>query len=446
MKQWRHYGYRAIFLLFIYLFIFGFGIFAFELPKQPTNDSFDIERLNTASETDLYATIIEGNNDALKTRLALIDAATETIDISIYSIHNDHAKKIIYYALLDAADRGVKVRYLIDGFFEGGRYVDDPGLDYLSMHDNIEIKYYNEFSLTHPAEVHNRMHDKLLIVDGYYGLMSGRNIGDRYFVGETLYDRDVLVYGVNSQVIDDMTTYFNQVYTYPLSDVYENASDEAIRHTLESAYNLYTSTNPIEQTLSTLETGAIQIIQALFIHNPLTAIPKQPVVLETLIQIAEDKDDIIIQSPYIVVTKNMKTLFDPLLDKNITFLTNSAATNSNIPAAGGYLRDRDAILDTGTLYEYEGAMLHAKSMVFGDDISVIGSFNMDPRSTYLSTESMLVIVSEPFNDTLRMHINTIIDDSVLITEASPTIDNASLPRRIAIRITQILFLPFERLL
>ncbi len=446
MKPWIHYGFKAVFLLFLYLAIFGLGIFAFELPKKPTNENFDIERLNTPSETELYATIIEGNNDALKTRLALIDAATETIDISSYSIHNDHAKKIIHYALLDAADRGVKIRFLIDGFFEGGRYIEDPGLDYLSMHDNIEIKYYNEFSLTDPAEVHNRMHDKLLLVDGYYGLMSGRNIGDRYFIGETLYDRDVLIYGDDSQVITDITTYFNAVYKYPLSDVYEHTADSEVRNTLKSAYNIYTNTNPINQTLASLETDAIQITQALFIHNPLTAIPKQPIVLETLIDVAKDKDDIIIQSPYIVVTKNMQTMFAPLRDKNITFLTNSATTNANIPAAGGYLRDRDMLLDVGAIYEYDGAMLHAKSMVFGDDISVIGSFNIDPRSTYLSTESMLIIVSEPFNDSLRMYMNQIIDDSDLITEDSPALANASLPKRVAFRIVQILFLPFERLL
>ncbi|MFW5842265.1 MAG: phospholipase D-like domain-containing protein [Bacillota bacterium] len=446
MKHFVNYGYKALLLISIYLFIFGLGIFAFEHPKTKTNAAFDIDVLNHESETALYATIIENNNAALKTRLALIDAATETIDLSIYSIHNDHAKHIIYHALYEAAERGVRVRFLIDGFVEGGMYFDDPGLDFLTMHENIEIKYYNTFALTHPHDVHNRMHDKLLIVDDYYALMSGRNIGDRYFFGETLYDRDVLIYGSDSQVINAMTNYFNAVYHYPLSEVYQNTEDPSIREMLAAAYNTYITDYPINDTIDNLMLDAIQITQALFIHNPLTAIPKHPLVLETLVDIAKDEEDIIIQSPYFVITKDMKRVLDPLMGQALTILTNSATTNTNVVAAGGYLKDRDAIIADATIYEYDGAMLHAKSMVFGDDISVIGSLNMDPRSAYLSTESMLVIVSEPFNHLLRTQMDDMIDDSVLITENSPAIDNASFTRRIAIRITQILFYPFERLL
>lgn len=446
MIHFVKYGYKAVFLLVIYVFIFGMGIFAFELPKTKTDLAFDIDVLNDSSETPLYATIIDNNNDALKTRLALIDAATETIDLSIYSIHNDHVKHIIYQALLNAADRGVSVRFLIDGFFEGGIYIDDPGLEYLTMHDNIEIKYYNAFSLSHPQEVHNRMHDKLLIIDDYYALMSGRNIGERYFIGDTLYDRDVFIYGSHSHVIQDMREYFNAVYRHPLSTTYQSKTDSTISNTLETTYNAYITDNPLGNTLQALKSESIQIVQALFIHNPLTTIPKQPTVLDTLTRIAEDKDDIIIQSPYFVITKDMKRMLDPLLSQSLTILTNSAATNTNIPAAGGYLTDRDAIKDEATIYEYEGAMLHAKSMAFGNDISVIGSLNLDPRSTYFSTESMLIIVSEPFNQQLRTQMDAMIADSNLITEDSPPIDNASFARRIAIRITQIFFYPFERLL
>lgn len=132
----------------------------------------------------------------------------------------------------------------------------------------------------------------------------------------------------------------------------------------------------------------------------------------------EAEESIFIQSPYVIPTKKMlKPLRgEELMADRIDILTNSLAASPNVLASSGYRKYRKKIIDSGVdLYEFQGpGSIHAKSFIFDDRLSLVGSFNVDPRSAYLSTETMVVIDSEEFTAHLKGAIDNQIDNSLLV--------------------------------
>ena len=159
--------------------------------KETQNDSW-----NEHSENMERAVIIEKNSEALLQRVRLIQNAKEKIILSTFAFQSDESGKVILGALLDAADRGVYVRVLVDGMES---WIDMEGNPYfygLSSHENVEVKLYNKANPLKPWKTMGRMHDKYLIADGKTYVLGGRNtynyfLGD--FPGHKNYDRDVLV-------------------------------------------------------------------------------------------------------------------------------------------------------------------------------------------------------------------------------------------------------------
>ncbi|HEY8445145.1 MAG TPA: phospholipase D-like domain-containing protein, partial [Bacilli bacterium] len=135
-----------------------------------------------------------------------------------------------------------------------------------------------------------------------------------------------------------------------------------------------------------------------------------PVVFNTLIELSQKYDELFIQSPYLIINNEMKKYLNDLENKDITILTNNLDYNPNYFATSGYIRYRKKIAQNTKLYEFQSqSSIHAKTIVMGDEISIIGSFNIDPRSTFLSTESVVVIYSQEFtahlNNTLSQYLN-----------------------------------------
>ncbi|MCG4586292.1 phospholipase D-like domain-containing protein, partial [Anaerosalibacter bizertensis] len=148
------------------------------------------------------------------------------------------------------------------------------------------------------------------------------------------------------------------------------------------------------------------------IHNPIERFNKEPWCWYEITNLAERaKEFIFIQSPYIIPTKDMLkhigTIDVPR--ENIDILTNSLASTPNAMAYSGHIRHRKKMVDFGAnVYEFQGpGSIHAKSYIFDDRISLVGSFNMDSRSTYLSTETMVVIDSKEFAN----HLKKVIEDN-----------------------------------
>ncbi|MGM0435804.1 MAG: phospholipase D-like domain-containing protein [Bacillota bacterium] len=438
MKKWVRRFVVLIAVFVLYTFFFGVLIFNFPLQSE-SGTAYDTQKLMHSDETldTTYATILDDNQKALDVRLALIESANEKIDVSYYTLHDGRSRDLIFSALHDAAERGVEVRIILDGIFYY-QTVDEPEyVEALKSHELITVKLYERYNPLLPHTIQNRLHDKLLIIDGTYGITGGRNIGDRFFFDgeEGLYsstkDRDILIHSDKAhKTVESMHTYYNTLFAYEhthtLKKDIENA--ETLIGEMHAAMTDYRNTYSKTATLSWIEANKVTVDNATFVHSPLSRMHKDPVLLKTFSAIASESDALFVQSPYIIFSKRMLEDFPDYNDKDITVLTNNMDKGTNLFAMSGYIRYRDLINEHATLYEYQGdTTIHAKTMTFDSDISVIGSFNLDPRSASLSTESAIIIVSEDFKSALDTVIEPYLNQSLEVNGDGDYVTNPAVP-------------------
>ncbi len=413
----------AILLYISYGFVFG--ILIFNLPIVVESDvEYNYEEILSESDTDTYAYILDDLKMSLDARLALIDQATETINISYYTIHGGISRDLFFGALLEKADEGVEVNVIIDYVFYYQTRDEAIYYNALAAHENVEFKLYEPYHLLKPYTMQNRLHDKLLMVDDTYGIIGGRNIGDRYYdvgvdTGVKTYDLDVLVFGkTNHPTVESMNAYYHTLFNHDFSKCLEATYTEEkmiVAENMKDAFNDYKRTHSMRETLDTLYADAKTVSNATFIRSPLTRFHKDPVVLNTLTEVANDYDEWFAMSPYIIFSSLMQDHFPSSEGKDIKVLTNNPALSTNLFAMSGYMRYKPAIAETTTLYEFNGEhSIHGKGMIFGDEVSVIGSYNLDPRSTTLSTESVMILYGEEFTNAFNVVIDEFIDHSIRV--------------------------------
>lgn len=201
--------------------------------------------------------------------------------------------------------------------------------------------------------------------------------------------------------------------------------------------------NVCDYTEKTYETNSI-----ILLSNSTGIYPKEPKVFFSMIELMKNaKERVDIHTPYIICNEMMYESLSDVgsMDIDVRLMTNSVANNGNPFGAGDYRKNKNKILETGiSIYEYEGGVsYHGKSIAIDNDISIIGSFNMDMRSAYLNTELMLVINSEDLNTQLRRHLEVYeldsrlaIDDDNYITPAGLNVQKLSLKKMMQINIIQ----------
>lgn len=425
---------------FIYALVMGAVIFRFHTPK--TSDYLKnnpVERFWGQDEEDGFSIdrviLLEDGTEAAKRRINLVENAEKRIDISYYGYHDGLSTDIFTACLLAAANRGVKVRILLDGF-ANLRREDLPGSIYaFTEHPNIEFKYYEPIDGLKPWTWNNRLHDKILLVDNKWVITGGRNIADKYFdKGEEArlsFDRDVFI--MNTEVsssksaLDQVTEYYDYLWNhqfsqYPIKELSTIQIREAQERTNYLAELLlgvrHTHPEMFDPSLEWMD-EAIDTNKVTYIHNPITRFNKEPWVWYEITRLMEQANEsIFIQSPYVIPNKRMQGYidFEKLEGIDITVLTNSFGSNSNKLGLPGYLKFRKGIVDfVHQVYEYQGVgSLHAKSFIFDDRISMIGTFNVDPRSAFLSTKSMVVIDSEEFAEVFKKAVEDLLDQSLLV--------------------------------
>lgn len=387
--------------------------------SEKTKQETQIEKFFDATAgSPERAAVIEDNQDALEQRMRLIHNAKESIVLSTFAFHSDESGKIVIGALLDAADRGVKVQVLVDGFESWTAMEGNPYFYALSSHHNTEVKLYNKANPLKPWKIMGRMHDKYLIADHQVYLLGGRNtynyfLGD--FPGHKNFDRDVFVYCENPQKensINQLQEYFETVWNDDSCRYFHKKEKlktrNSVRKAIQDVENCYQSyVADHESTISdedykrdTFETEQISLIS-----NPIHTQAKEPVVWYQLGELMKNAQErVVIHTPYIICNEMMYDTWKKIAENvpDFSVMTNSTANNGNPFGSADYDKNRDKILDTGIdIWEYEGGYsYHGKSILIDDDISVVGSFNMDMRSTYLDTELMLVIRSKEVNQQL----------------------------------------------
>lgn len=405
------------------------------------------ELINT--KTGVYT--LEEGDISMISRAWLSESAEKTIDIQYFIFSADNIGLIALDYLLRAADRGVKVRLLVDDIMVEA---DADELLALDAHPNLEIRIYNPSAnigknlpqklLSLAADFrgfNQRMHNKTFIVDGKVVITGGRNIADEYFDYDHEYnfrDRDVLLIGKVSARIQQS---FDEFWNDPLSVSVTNIVDESeAKLDTATAYNYLHqyACNPdnfwpqvrekikqvpmafdqIQKTGDFVWCDSVSFVSDIPGKNAGDAgLGGGGVTTDSLVSlIRKAKHSINIQSPYLITTGLSQQLFLDAVKRGVqvNILTNSLSSTDNLEAFSGYRRERETLLSTGIhIYEFKpdaeirfklmtGALqkkinyapifgLHAKSMVIDSTIAVIGTFNLDPRSANLNTECFAIV-------------------------------------------------------
>ena len=422
-----------------YAVLFSVVIFAFPRPyKREELQTNPLIPQNEQSETRDRVELVESGEEGAIVRIRLIENAKESIDISYYSLQDGTFTKILLGSIMDAADRGVEVRMILDGLTKLTSITGEfKNVIYgLEAHQNIELKFYEPINLLFPMSWNRRLHDKIIIVDENLALIGGRNIADKYYLEHIEQDnfskdRDAIIYkdesrGDYDSVISDMKSYFEQTWNYKNSKPFKKALHykKIVRGDVSNRNLKYdylklreTAKEKIEQINWYDHTIAVDSIK--FVYNPEGKMFRDPLCIRALLQLASQAEEsMFIQSPYIIPTRRMKTEYkqhDVDVEK-ITVLTNSYYSSPNPLAISGYSSHRKRLVDSdATIYEYQGqGSIHSKTYMFDDYISVVGSYNLDARSSYLNTESMVVIRSKEFAELLKENIQVDLDKSLKV--------------------------------
>jgi len=399
------------------------------------------------------AYILEKGEEALMGRAWLAQHAQERIDIQYFIWSTDNIGILAAEMLLEAADRGVTVRVLVDDFLIDAH---DKTLLLLAAHRNVQIRIYNpKYSVGTSTwrmivnavmdfrGSNQRMHDKTAIFDGVAGITGGRNMADEYFDFDHDYnfrDRDILLLGL---AVQDMRANFDEFWESALAvPVEELVDDSTLQVTSEDVQEKYEQLHAyardpvnfepsVRAAINSMPTIFPILLQAMAWHD-VTFISDDPgknagdaglggggaSTSELINALSSAKHSVLIQSPYLIVPKGGIELLNELNSRGVSIRvsTNSLASTDNIPAFVGYFKQRPRLLQAGIeLYEYKPHpqiqsdlveryprladknpifALHAKSMVIDGKQIFIGTFNLDPRSANLNTEVGVLIESE----------------------------------------------------
>ena len=387
--------------------------------------------------------------DAFVARMALAGAAERTLDLQYYIFHDDLTGKLILDNVLGAADRGVRVRILVDDTTAKGR---DAGIAVLSSHRHIEMRVFNPSAGRSSASwlfnaasdfdrINHRMHNKMFVADNQVGVVGGRNIGDEYFgarEGVNFADLDLLAVG---PVVQDLSRsfdeYWNSEWAYPIESLHGEKADPAALEKGRQALAAHRTAAGDSDYAKRLRDSDL-LKKLLARELPLAWAPAQVVYDKPKKAAGGDADatirlgpqlrsavvdirsEIIISSPYFIPGENGITLFGKLRKQGVRvrILTNSFAANDVAVVHSGYAQYRKDLVKLGVeLYEIKpslteaseqerksfgssGASLHAKSFIFDRQQLFVGSLNLDPRSLYLNTELGIVVDSPDLADTL----------------------------------------------
>lgn len=377
--------------------------------------------------------LVDGHS-AFAARMRLADAAERSLDVQYYIWHDDLSGTLLFDALRRAADRGVRVRLLLDDNRTAGM---DRTLAALDAHPEIEVRLFNPFTirrfrplayLLDFARLNRRMHNKSFTADGQATIIGGRNVGDEYFdaADAALYaDLDVLAVGpVVQAVSQDFDRYWSSASAYPAERILaptdaataalvEDQARERMREPRAQEYLLAVAAHPFVQDLLARRLTFHWAPTRMISDDPAKGLGRAqahamlPHRLAELLGVPQRRLRLV--SPYFapasVGTRELTELAQRGVDVQI--LTNSLAATDVLPVHAGYAKRRKALLRAGVrLFELQSlqpqgerpdfgassaSSLHAKTFAVDGERVFIGSFNFDPRSARLNTEMGFVI-------------------------------------------------------
>ena len=415
--------------------------------------SFVEEAKKHTGKTGVY--ILDQGEQALLSRAWLAERAEKSIEVQYFIWSNDNIGILATDALLQAAKRGVRVRVIVDDLL-----IDAPDKTLLALakHPLIEIRVYNpKHKVGTPMHkriinmladfkgFNQRMHDKTFIVDAAVVITGGRNMADEYFDYNQNYnfrDREVFFLG---NAVAEASASFERFWLSPLSVPVEDLFDglgimqksisvddievQAIYEELHDYARLEENFRPeVRDAIKQLSERFPELVNAIK-WTDVEFISDLPGKNDSIISLRgggrsttrlaemlkQAQHDVVIQTPYLVLTKEAEVLFRELTARGVRIRvsTNSMASTDNNQAFSGYLNQKKRLLKMGMeIYEYKPQpavvtqliqrypeiaanspvfAIHAKTMVIDGKTVFIGTFNLDPRSINLNTEVGVII-------------------------------------------------------
>lgn len=376
--------------------------------------------------------LLSSGEDALASLAALADRASRSLDLQYYLMRDDASTRALLARVRTAAERGVRVRMLLDDLNTTGA---DDALLCLARHPNIDLRLYNPFpagrgsTLTRMLasahdlrRINQRMHNKLFVADNAIAITGGRNLGNAYFVqsaSSNFVDLDVIAVGpVVRELSASFDRFWNSELAWPLQAL---AAGEPDCSAQQRAAAVPPAGIPVGALARELDDARLQLVWA-----PAAVLADAPSKIasegdpERSETIADDiatltglaRQEVVLVSPYFVPGRRGIALARELQARGVRLrvLTNSLAATDAPIVHIGYARYRHELLESGVeLYELRNqlgaarshlgsfgsslASLHAKALVIDRRLLLIGSMNMDPRSAHLNTETALAIRS-----------------------------------------------------
>lgn len=384
--------------------------------------------------------LLNNGLDAFVARAVLAERAMHSIDAQYYLFHSDLTGALFVNQLLKAAERGVRVRLLVDDMAAEGR---DQMAAILDSHPNVEVRIFNPFSRQSPraaqyvtgfGKLTRRMHNKTYTVDNQVSIVGGRNIGDEYFdaAHELVFsDLDAMILGpLVPEISRSFDLYWNHELAYPISVLNRQpvtavlitqAREKLADFVLEQAGSDYIKALRGSVLAQHIRAKNVPVhwgeAEVVYDHPEKILDDKSREKYRLSPQLrpyfAAVKDELVIISPYFVPGKPGTALLEELKRKGVRvrILTNSLAATDVAIVHAGYMRYRKRLLRAGieiheankesraTLRHSSGlrgaskASLHTKSFIFDRKHVFIGSLNVDPRSISENTEIGLVMES-----------------------------------------------------
>lgn len=389
--------------------------------------------------------------DAFAARALLAEGADATLDVQYYIWQADITGILLLDVLYRAAERGVRVRLLLD---DNGISGLDDTLAALHTHPNIEVRLFNPFVVRSPkwigyltsfSRLNHRMHNKSFTADNQAAIIGGRNIADEYFgagSGALFADLDVLAIGpVVNELSRDFDRYWASASAYPASLILPQAGEEDLAQVVKTARACSASTEASQYVCAVAESKFLKNLLAgdlEFVWSPVSMVSDNPakvlgeksekgLMSRQLAQAMGDPEhSITLVSPYFIPTKAGVEMFQKLERQGVQVrvLTNSLEANDVAMVHAGYAKYRKPLLEAGVqLFELRkvpgeepverslqdnlmgssSSSLHAKTFAVDGKRLFVGSFNFDPRSVHINTELGFVIESPELTQLMEDH-------------------------------------------
>lgn len=384
-----------------------------------------------------FLPVVQGM-DALGARLDMADRAQESIDLQYFLMSDDTAGHVVASALLRSADRGVRIRFLLDDVFSTMK---DRNLHLLNHHPNIEVRLFNPVSrrglyfmnfLGDFSQANRRMHNKSFTVDNALSIVGGRNIADEYFQlreGSVFSDFDMLAFGPIAQ---EISSAFDEFWNSPLAIPMEQVTNEMTLGPAEFERERKIFEDNIDETYiqlyqEALDSPFLQSFisgnESLFVASARVLMDK-PDKLQNSIDtkymdlavefgevVRSAKQEVVFLTPYYIPGDEGVKFAADLVKKGVDVFvfTNSLASNNHVAVHSGYSRYREQVIDAGVnLYEVradagremsggEGPdqlTMHTKLALIDQRYLFVGSLNLDARSIEINTEMGVLLDSE----------------------------------------------------